>query len=997
MASPFCPSGPRNRVPAATRTCPECHTPLPVEARFCLNCGTPTPTEPGVPERTAPTGAFEVSRVRQALADRYRIERILGEGGMATVYLAEDLKHKRQVAVKVMRPELAETLGTERFLREVEIAAQLSHPNILPVFDSGSTGGFLWYVMPYVEGEALPARIRRETQLPLVESVRLAREVAEALDYAHGRGIIHRDIKPANILISHGHALVADFGIARAISAEGEAITKTGLAVGTPQYMSPEQASGGRNVDGRADIYALGSVLYEMIAGEPPFTGPTMQVVLARSLTEKPRPLSATRDGIPAQLAQTVARALAKSPADRFETAGGMAAMLADIEHLLRGGSAAFPTTAPVAPASPSKAWLIFGVGALLALTALVLMAVRKGLPPWVLGLAVVLIGGGALALTWTAAAERRRANGAPPRRFDHWLTWRSAALGGVGALAIWALTATAMAVGGPVAGITTGNRLAVLAFTNEGTPGDSNLADGISDEVRGKLTQLPELAVIASTSSDQYRETTKDPQQIARELGASYLLMGKVRWASGANGRERIQVVPELVDGKTGAVKWQQNFDADVADVFAVQSSIATQVATALGAVLGSSERQTLAKQPTSDTAAYELFLKGRAIHGNSASDARRAAGFYEQAVALDSTFVEAWTALTGSLAIEYSNGTRDPAVARRAKQAAERALQLSPNGAPGHRAMALYNENVEANAADAYREVQLALRASPNDPQILASSARLLRGMGRLDEGLTVAERARDLDPRSPTTLAILQGIHISLHQGAEARQLVPQLQLLDPANLGIVLNNVQAYLVDGDLSGARTVVQAALDTVPEPDLVAYFAGYNEMSWVLTDDQRQLLFRLSPASFDNDRAWWGQSLAIAAWDHGDHVRARAYADSSLATSAAQLANNPADPELRVLYGVMLAYLGRKADATRQADSVLAQIGTAADYQNAYYIEAAARVLLAVGDNDRALDLIARLVHTSYYITPAWLRIDPLYTPLKGNTRFEKLVTAGS
>src|SRR5574338_306543 len=282
----------------AARTCPSCHSTLPEEAQFCMHCGKATPTEPGVPPRPMPTGEFEVAKVTRVLADRYRIERVVGEGGMATVYLAEDLKHKRRVAVKVMRPELAATLGTDRFLREVEIAAQLSHPHILPMYDSGDAGGMLYYVMPYVDGESLANRIQRDGELPVPETLRLGREVAEALAYAHKRGIIHRDIKPANILLSEGHALVADFGIARALDAEGEAITRTGLAIGTPQYMSPEQSTGDKTVDARTDIYALGAVLYEMLTGEPPFTGRSPQAVVARSLTERPRPLAATREGL---------------------------------------------------------------------------------------------------------------------------------------------------------------------------------------------------------------------------------------------------------------------------------------------------------------------------------------------------------------------------------------------------------------------------------------------------------------------------------------------------------------------------------------------------------------------------------------------------------------------------------------------------------------------------------------------------------------------------
>lgn len=972
-----------------TQVCPACHTPLPAEAHFCLNCGTPTPTEPGVPARTQPTGAVEVSRVRLALSERYRIDRVLGEGGMATVYLAEDLKHKRTVAVKVMRPELAETLGSDRFLREIEIAAQLNHPNILPVFDSGSTKGILWYVMPYIEGESLPARLHRETQLPVAEALRIAREVAEALAYANGRGIIHRDIKPANILLSHGHALVADFGIARAMGNDAGSITKTGLAVGTPQYMSPEQATGARDVDGRADVYALGAVLYEMVSGEPPFTGPTMQAVIARSLTESPRPLSATRQGLPPRLTTLVTRALAKSPSDRFQTTSDMATALGEIEGQLRGTGGEM--TSLQAP-SPGRIWLAFGVTALVVLIGLVLMAVRRGVPTWVMVLAGALIVGGAVALALTAAAEKRRATGAPGHRFDAWLTWRNAALGGVAALALWAMTATSIAVGSGGGSVAGTRRVAVLPFQNQGAAEDQYLADGISDEVRGKLTSIGSLSVIASTSTDQYRNTAKTPEVIAGELGADYLLLGKVRWATGDDGQRRVQVTPELINGKTGVVTWQQPFDANVADVFSVQTMIATRVADALGAVLGVHEKQDLATRPTSNTAAYDLYLKGRAIRSPSAGDKRRAAGFFEQAVALDSTFQEAWAALSGAMSSVYANGNRDPASGRRAREAAEIAVRLDSTKAAGHRAMASYYRNVTPDLNRAYDETQLALRASPNDPDILASSAGLLRQLGRLQEALTVAERARDLDPRSVSTLSSLQTLLTLLHRGPEAQRIGQQLAVLDPANPSTVQSNVISYLLDGKVDEAKAVFRNALDTIPEPDLVAYMAGYSEMGWLLTDQQRQLLFRLTPAAFDNDRAWWGQSLAITAWDQGDHARGRGYADSGLAVATTQLEANPADLQLRVLRGVMLAYLGRKSEAVAEADKVLAAIKPG-DTIHYYEMNQTVRIFLAVGETDRALDGIETLLKAQYTLTPAWLRVDPLYAPLRGNPRFERLI----
>ncbi len=282
------------------------------------------------------------ARLTAALADRYRLERELGQGGMATVYFATDLKHQRGVAIKVLRPELAAALGPERFLREIRITAQLDHPHILPLLDSGEAGGFLYYVMPLVEGESLRDRLSREGQLPLDTALQYTREVADALGYAHERGVIHRDIKPDNILLSGGHARVADFGIARAVdSAGGEKLTEPGFAVGTPEYMSPEQSMGDRNLDGRSDLYALGSVLFEMLAGEPPYTGPTAQAIIAKRMTQPVPSIRTLRDTVPESVDRALAAALARSPADRFATAAEFTAALspsAEVEGAPTGG-----------------------------------------------------------------------------------------------------------------------------------------------------------------------------------------------------------------------------------------------------------------------------------------------------------------------------------------------------------------------------------------------------------------------------------------------------------------------------------------------------------------------------------------------------------------------------------------------------------------------------------------------------------------------------------
>src|SRR5450755_1197937 len=257
------------------------------------------------------------SQLAARLADRYTIERELGQGGMATVYRAHDLKHDRDVAIKVLHSDLGAALGGDRFLAEIRTTARLQHPHILPLLDSGAADGLLYYVMPLVSGETLRARLEREQQLPIDDAVRIAREVADALGYAHGRAVIHRDIKPENILLQDGHALVADFGIALAVqTAGGQRMTQTGLSLGTPQYMSPEQAMGERTIDARSDVYALGAMTYEMLVGEPPFTGASVKAIVAKVLSEKPTPLHTLRNTVPEGVEHAVLTALSPVPAD---------------------------------------------------------------------------------------------------------------------------------------------------------------------------------------------------------------------------------------------------------------------------------------------------------------------------------------------------------------------------------------------------------------------------------------------------------------------------------------------------------------------------------------------------------------------------------------------------------------------------------------------------------------------------------------------------------
>ncbi|HET7602709.1 MAG TPA: protein kinase [Gemmatimonadales bacterium] len=904
------------------RTCPSCHTSLPDEAQFCMHCGKATPTEPGVPPRTMPTGEFEVAKVTRVLAARYRIERVIGEGGMATVYLAEDLKHRRRVAIKVMRPELAATLGTDRFLREVEIAAQLNHPNILPMHDSGEADGVLYYVMPYVEGESLASRLTREGELPVPVALRIGREVAEALAYAHKRGVIHRDIKPANILLHEGHALVADFGIARALDAEGEAITKTGLAIGTPQYMSPEQSTGDKTVDARTDIYALGAVIYEMLTGEPPFTGRSPQAVVARSLTERPRPLAATREGLPAGLEDVVGKALSRSAADRYPSATALAESLATVETgAIRLSDPSLPS---VRSAPSARRWLIPG--------------------------AVVLAAGIA------AAFFLLRPRAAP---------------------------------------VTSGaTHVAVLPFQNQGDSANNYIVDGMTDEVRGKLSQVNGLTVIANASSSQYRGSRLPPTQIAGELGAQYLLMGRVRWANGSGpSSRRLQLVAELVNGKTGSTDWQQTFDADLTDVFAVQGQVATRVAGALGAQLGAKESADLGKRPTENPAAWDAYLKGRSINGGDPVSLRQAMDNFEQAVALDSGFADAWAGLATAATRLYTNGARDPAVARRARESVDHALQLGPDNAAAAASAALYYNGIARDLAKSAEFTERAMQLGPNDPDILRAGARADANNGNYARAVERLERARELDPRNAAVLNSLSTDYLFTGRLQEAEEVCNAVIALEPEDLGHYQLLVKIKLAQGDLDGARAAAARATARVSPPVVAAYLAGFEELTFVLDPSTQALVGRLTPSAFDGDRAWWGQSLATYFWDQGQKRLAKAYADSSLATGLAQIQQAENDPSLLVLYGVALAHAGLADSAVATGRRAIAMYRTDASASLAYDGLQLVRIYLATGRLNEAMDALEELRKHPTPITPGWMKIDPLFAPLKGNARFERMV----
>jgi serine/threonine-protein kinase len=889
--------------------------------------------------------------LREALQGRYAFERELGRGGMATVYLAQDLRHDRPVALKVLHPELAASLGDDRFQREIKLAARLQHPHILTVYDSGESEGRFWFTMPYVEGESLRDRLRRERQLPLEDALRIAQQAAQALQYAHDHGVVHRDIKPENLLLTRdGNTLVADFGIARALSsgAAESRLTETGLAVGTPAYMSPEQAAGDRGVDARTDVYSLGAVLYEMLAGEPPYTGATTQALIVKRLTEPAPSARAVRSSVPESVDQAMRKALAAVPADRFSTVSQFGQALDTAGQRDSGTAGREAVTAPTAVASSAPA------------------PVRPSRRPAVPIAATALVLG---------------------------------ILIGLGVLFAWSRSHTGT---GEVTGE---RRLAVLPFENLGDSTTEYFADGMTDEVRGKLSQVPALAVIARASSNEYRRSTKSPQEIARELGAEYLLTATVRWEKTPGGPSRVRVSPELVQVRPGAApttKWQQGFDASLTDVFQVQADIATKVASALNVALGDSARDDLAARPTANLAAYDAFLKGEAASqglavGDPAS-LRRAIGFYQQAVALDSAFVPAWSQLARASAFLYANGTPTPELGAQVRHAAERAQALGPDRPEGQMALADYYRNVAADNRQGLAAAEAGLKRAPNNVDLLVTAALAEQRLGQWSTTLQHLSKASALDPRSANTARRLGVALLYLRRYPEANAAMDRGLALAPTNLTIIEQKAMVALAQGDLPGARAVLRTALTTVDPAALIAFFGNFQDLYWVLDNDQQQQLLSLPPSAFDDDRATWAIVRAQTCDLRGNPSQARIYADSARLALEEQLRDTPEDGQRRTFRGLALAYLGRKAEAIAEGKRGVALLPVGRDaFLGAYLQHQLARIYLLAGEPEQALDQVEALLKIPYVLSPGWLRIDPTFDPLRKLPRFQKLTEATS
>ncbi len=681
-----------------------------------------------------------LGRLQQVLGDAYRLESELGGGGMSRVFVATETALGRRIVLKVLPPELAAEVSTERFKREIQVAAQLSHPHIVPLLSSAAGDGLIYYTMPYVEGETLRSMIARERQLPIETAIRLAREIADALDYAHGRDIVHRDIKPENILMSGGHAVVTDFGIARAVSRASGAptLTSAALVVGTPAYMSPEQASAEREIDGRSDLYSLACVLFEMLAGEPPFTGPTQQSVISKRFLEPAPSVTKLRESVPAWLDEAIARGLATTPADRFQTARAMAQALSS-----PAASGMSPTT------SASNESMV----RTRSVTKLILAGA---------GLIAVLAAGYAALQMGSNVSDRDAATG------------------------------SAAAAAGP-------RTIAVMPFANLSSDRENEFfADGMTEEITNLLSGIDGLRVAARSSAFALKGSQLDARKVGDTLGVDAVLEGSVR-RSGT----KLRVTAQLVNTADGYQMWADDFDRELSDVFGVQNEIATAIVNALRVqFVRPAQRADVALRPTSVTDAYDLYLRGRSVLNNQGTPSiPRALEYFEQAVALDPRFARAYVGIADAHARTGVLGRGDPTVEMpRAKAATVQALALDSSLAEAHSALAHILFVWEWKYPEAERAFRRSLELDPDEASTRSLYGIFLLGQRRFAESEREFRMAHELEPLLPHTSSLLGRFFVSTGQPDSAIKYLKEATSLGP-NLDLAFQQLgHAYLKKG-----------------------------------------------------------------------------------------------------------------------------------------------------------------------------------------------------
>ena len=872
-------------------------------------------------------------QLQGTLGDSYQLEQELGGGGMSRVFVAHETSLGRKVVVKVLPPEMGAAVSIDRFRREIQLAAQLQHPHIVPLLSAGETAGLPYFTMPFVKGESLRARLTHG-ELPISEAIRILREIASALAYAHENGVVHRDIKPENILISGGSAMVTDFGVAKAVSASSGTgaggLTSLGVALGTPAYMAPEQATADPNTDYRADIYAFGVVAYEMLTGSTPFPGRSPQATLAAQVTEAPDTVTRRRPAVPPLLATLVMKCLEKRPADRPQTA---ADVMHELDALSTPSGGMTPTSA--LPAARSNSF---------ARRAMITAAGVAGL---------ALIG---------LVAMRARSSSSP--------------------------VSTASVV----------PAIAVLPFENRGRPEGQEFTDGMTEEITNRLSSVRGLRVIGRQSASAYAATTKTPQQIAQELGVQYILTGTVRWDKGSDGKEMVRVSPALLRTNDATQVWADAYQTVLSGMFEVQSKVATEVANALNVALLAPEKDALAAKPTDNVEAYSFYLRANDLLLRSIQirDYRLAIDALEKAVAADPKFALAYARLSyAHIEMFWFDGDRSTARLQKAKTAAEKALQLDPSLAAAHFALGIYYYHGFLDYDHALAELSEAEKNRPNDFETVFFKAAIERRQGKWKEATANMQRAIALEPRIGTDVSDVANTYFFIRDYDEALRLSDRGMVLDPTDAQAYgIKGSIAIARSGDVNEAIRLKRQQFDAQPDAGIAAYNALGD--GWPGTEDPKlrdaAVSLSWSPDRGDKTAFYLGKMELFLGMK--DQSKARLYADSAVAAAIQKIRGRPEDALFHVQLASARAVLGQKPETLAELQKMVTlQPLTKDQYQGTSIYLGRAIALMRIGETGEAISQLEQLLKIPSLLSPNLLRLDPTYAPLRSDPRFQRLI----
>lgn len=893
----------------------------------------------------------------------YEILEKLGQGGMGEVFRAQDTKLGRDVALKVLPEDAARDPERHaRFVREARSIAALKHPNIVTVYSVEESDGVTFLTMELVEGRSL-------SELIPVDGMRLDRffdhaiPLADAIGFAHDRGITHRDLKPGNIMVDRdGRLKVLDFGLAKVFAMgsgleTAETVVRThdtaaGRILGTPAYMSPEQAEG-KNIDHRSDIFSLGIVLYEMATGKRPFEGDTPISTISSILKDQPKSVSDLKSANPRELGRIITHCLEKDPERRFQTAKDVRNELEGLRKEVDSGEIVNPSGDTAAEVDASEK----GRG-----------SVRQY--PRSIAIAGVVLG---LVVAVTAITMRNRGHSAAPKIPDQ-------------------------PAHATIPGKSAERQMAVvLPFENLGPAEDAYFAAGVTEEITSRLTTVHGLGVISRTSAENYTQTGKTTKQIGTDLGVDYILEGSVRWAKTPDGKGRVRITPQLVRVADDTPVWTETYDREVKDIFDVQTDIATHVVDALGVTLQGSERASLEEKPTSNLEAYQLYLRSQNLVCNNIGGCdKELIALLEKAVALDPTFLAAWSDLARQhLLVYHTNVDRTEARLARAKAALDRMEAIDPNHPLTRVARGFYYYHGFRDYDRALAEFTAVVESRPNDAEAIYAVGLIHRRKGELDEAARQMERALELDPKNEQYVWDLADTYdgmrlpdraLETYDRAYSMKSDPSIlsematsslrykgdiatgerilaRATDPNAPALMPARVLIYLYKRDFTNALAVMRAA--NAPSPSLRADFTGYIGM----TETQRAGLKTGQPILEDAARQL-----------------------------EAALRDAPGDYQARQTLAIVYAYAGRAEDAIGQAKLAVDQISKDA-YAGPGALTTLATVYAHTGHPDEALDLIERLLGMNYDdpLTVVDLKLDPVWDPLRNNPKFKALLSRSS